>query len=426
MKATDPDIDSPAPLPARGVAAVWLLRVVVGGVFAMAGFVKMIDPWGSLFKIEEYLAVWGIDVPRTLHLVGAMALAAFEFVTGVLVLTGCLRRVAVWFAAVLMAVMLPLTLYVWIANPVPDCGCFGDFLVVSNGATFFKNIIITAGIVVLLRCNKRVKPLYVPDVQWIVGIVSFIYIIAVGLVGYSVQPLVDFRPYKPGYSTAALEPQAVMPSFVYVKDGVEKTFAADSLPGDDWEYVDRIDAPAPAGGLAIFDPADDYDVTADLLADTDSGLMLLAIPELARADLSHTYAVNEIAASMSRRGGSLVAVIATDADGVQRWQDYSMASYDCYTADDSDVKSLARGIMSLVYIQGDTIRWKRTVSSLTLDQVADFAAGEDPAAFDPRPHHTLWVMTWPAAALLLVLYVFQLSLSHLIKKFSRKDEPQEQ
>ena len=40
------------------VAVVWSLRLIVGSLFAMSGFVKMIDPWGFLFKLEEYLAVW--------------------------------------------------------------------------------------------------------------------------------------------------------------------------------------------------------------------------------------------------------------------------------------------------------------------------------------------------------------------------------
>ena len=44
-----------------GVLIVLLLRLVVGGVFAFSGFVKAIDPWGSVYKFGEYLSVFGFE-----------------------------------------------------------------------------------------------------------------------------------------------------------------------------------------------------------------------------------------------------------------------------------------------------------------------------------------------------------------------------
>lgn len=119
-------------------AAVWTLRVLTGSVFIMSGLVKGIDLWGFIFKIEDYLAVWGLSQPRSLVLMAALLISGYEFVFGCMLAAGCYKRVAVWALTAMMGVMLPLTAYIAIANPVSDCGCFGDFWVISNTWTFIK------------------------------------------------------------------------------------------------------------------------------------------------------------------------------------------------------------------------------------------------------------------------------------------------
>ncbi|MDE5954087.1 MAG: DoxX family membrane protein, partial [Duncaniella sp.] len=144
---------------------VWTVRVVIGAVFVVSGFAKSIDPWGSYYKIYEYLDVWGWDIPSALVVLAAFALGGFEFVWGCLLLLGCYRRVAVWLLLLMMAFMLPLTLYIAIADPVADCGCFGDFWIISNTATFLKNIVITQLLLYLAVFNRRVDGLFFPYVQ---------------------------------------------------------------------------------------------------------------------------------------------------------------------------------------------------------------------------------------------------------------------
>ncbi|MDE5635129.1 MAG: DoxX family membrane protein, partial [Muribaculaceae bacterium] len=89
------------------------MRVIVGAVFIMSGITKLIDLWGTVFKIEEYVAVWGIDVPRTVIMMGGLALSTFEFSAGLLLLAGGYRRVGTWGLMACMSFMLPLTLYIW-------------------------------------------------------------------------------------------------------------------------------------------------------------------------------------------------------------------------------------------------------------------------------------------------------------------------
>ncbi|MDE6402372.1 MAG: DoxX family membrane protein, partial [Muribaculaceae bacterium] len=154
---------------------VWLLRIIVGGTFIFSGITKLVDLWGTVFKIEDYLDVWQIDVPRTVVLMGAMALSTFEFVSGLLLLTGCCRRVMTWLVGLLISGMLVLTAYIWYADPVSDCGCFGDFLILSNSATFWKNVVLMAMVVFLIIYNKRGVSLFKAPIQWIVVTVAVFY-----------------------------------------------------------------------------------------------------------------------------------------------------------------------------------------------------------------------------------------------------------
>ncbi|RXE61891.1 hypothetical protein ED328_16750, partial [Muribaculaceae bacterium Isolate-001 (NCI)] len=65
-------------------ATVWALRILVGALFVFSGIVKAIDLWGFVFKLEEYLAAWGMTQPRSLVLMVAMAVSAYEAVFGFL------------------------------------------------------------------------------------------------------------------------------------------------------------------------------------------------------------------------------------------------------------------------------------------------------------------------------------------------------
>lgn len=375
-------------------ALVWVLRVVVGATFVFSGWVKAIDPWGTLYKLTEYFAAMGMTMPHEVTLIASCLLAAVEFTVGVMLIFGIARRVSAWLTLAFMAVMTPITAWIFIADPVSDCGCFGDAVILSNGATFAKNILLLAASIALVLFNRRAITLVSRRLQWIAIVVSVLYPAYLSAYGYLVQPLVDFRPYKVGEPLLDDTDGTEGLQFVYSKDGIEQTFTVDNLPDDSWEFVSRTD-PKPQPGakqFAIMDQ-DGTDVSYDLVAATktaadatggqdeeapapDAGLLLYCISDTGAYGLSRSRQANELYDYITDRGGEMVAVIPATADP-EAWGETVTAKYPVYTADDTDIKALARGHAALVYVSDGVIKWKYNMFDISPELPRDNGTGAD-------------------------------------------------
>lgn len=208
----------------------WFVRIITGGTFIFSGFVKAIDPWGTYYKLQDYMGAMHLPDYPNLLLTGAFLLFGYEFCVGLFLITGCFRKSAPICAAIFMGFMLPLTLWIAVCNPVADCGCFGDFLLISNWATFWKNVILSIAVGWLMYYNRYLQWLIRPHMQWITLIASAAYVTIIGLCGYIYQPLLDFRPYPQGSMLADSEDmageieddEAQNIQLIYERNGVEK------------------------------------------------------------------------------------------------------------------------------------------------------------------------------------------------------------
>lgn len=339
--------------------AVWLARLLLGGTFLVSGMAKMIDPWGAFFKWQDYFAAWGLTdtFPDALLLIGACALALAEFLTGLIVATGSLRRAAPICASAIMAFMLPLSLYIWVANPVDDCGCFGDFLIISNAATFWKNVVLSGLCVFLLKYNRRARCLFSPWVQWMEIAVGALYCVFVGVIGYHRQPLIDFRPYPVGTSLLA-DSEADMTYIYRSPEGKTEEFDPYSLPdeGDGWEFIETRRNSVDNAAFAIL--RDGEEVT-DSVLEAHERMALLVIPDLSKATVAASYTINELSALMP-----VVAVTGSSSSQIERWIDLSMADYPVYRSDERLLKTLARGYMSIVFLSEGTVTGKISLKNL--------------------------------------------------------------
>lgn len=430
---------------------VRLARILVGAVFILSGFVKLIDLWGFVFKIEEYLEVWGILQPRSVVFVVAFLLSGAEFTLGALLAAGCYKRAVPALLLCVMAGMLPLSLYIYIADPVADCGCFGDFWVISNAATFWKNVAITALLLFLLLRNRTAGGWFSPPVQWLVVTLLGLYAMFVGFFGYYIQPMIDFRSFPPGSSLAessesseyseisenserseySESPQSSeysdssesseLPEFVFIyrndATGEAREFGIDDIPEEGWTFVDRrqisgekVDSHAATDFVIL---RDDEDVTSEAV--TGHGIeMLLLIPDLRRADVAYTYPLNELNSYLVKNGGRMAALIGSGSRGLAAWSDLSMASYPLFSAEPTLVKELGRGDMSLVYLRDGVIQWKRALHSIDSDLLSLISSSKgDPAevieAYDPYVTRRLIEVTLLLIGALAVVWILDKS-----------------
>lgn len=363
--------------------AVVALRWVVGAVFIFSGFVKGIDLWGVIYKVTDYINAFGWDWALPYVDVVAVMMPLAEFTIGFLLFIGSFRRVAVWLALAIMAFMLPLTAYVAIYDPVADCGCFGDALVISNTVTFWKNVVITLALCFLLWKNATVRSLYGPAVQWLTVVFPVVYLLVIMAVGFYEQPLIDFRPYKAGTyiigdNKGGLDAEY---SFIYEKNGHRQRFSLYDLPDTTWTFVNREESvPDSVAGdgkvvnqLVFFDG--DYDVASEVLP-LEGDVVLLLIPDLASVNVSSTFMINEMYDSLSESGIMMICLIGGSDSDIDEWREISMADYPVYKMDDTMVKTIARGNPALVRVSDGRILWKQAMGAVNADDVQSV---EDPA-----------------------------------------------
>lgn len=226
---------------------IWLSRYLLGIIFVFSGLVKGIDPLGSAYKFGDYFMAFGLDflMPYTVAL--SFILCAAELFVGLLLILNVRQQVGVWGALLFMAVFAPLTLVIAILDPVSDCGCFGDAIIMSNWETFFKNIPLLAASIFLFYKRKSIEPKFpvIPDT--IIAAILLFVSFSPSIYGYRNLPIIDFRPYSIGTNIAqAMEipPDAPMDEYetilYYEKDGEVKEFTQDNFPWQDstWTFVD--------------------------------------------------------------------------------------------------------------------------------------------------------------------------------------------
>ncbi|MDR1337244.1 MAG: DoxX family protein [Tannerella sp.] len=339
-------------------------RVLVGAVFVFSGLVKAIDPVGNAFKIKEYLSTFGLDYFLwTDHLL-SFGQAALEFTLGFCLLTGVYRKLISLSTLLVMCFMTPLTLYLALYNPVSDCGCFGDALVITNWQTFYKNTVLLACTIFLYLYCRRLTSFYTYRAYWFVVLFSFFFCIAFCIRNYDHLPILDFRPYKTGNNIFKLmetpenAPQAEY-RFIYEKGGVKRAFALEDAPADDstWTYVDSKQIRQ--GFIPKITSFELYNEEGENIGmkilNQSEPLFLLVAPALEQASDRHIEAINLVYDFAREKRYPFYCVTASSPEGIGAWQKNTGADYPFLTADDIVLKTMIRSNPGLMLIKEGTI-----------------------------------------------------------------------
>ena len=175
-----------------------ICRILVGIVFIYSGFVKGVDPLGSDYKFTDYFNAFGMSWMGFSTLFFSFLLSMAEFLIGICLFLNIKIKTAAWGAILFMGFFTPLTLILAIKNPVTDCGCFGDALILTNWETFWKNIILLAMTLVIFYTRDKYKPIFNFLEQTVVLVGTVIFMFCVQWYSFRHLPIVDFRPYAIG------------------------------------------------------------------------------------------------------------------------------------------------------------------------------------------------------------------------------------
>ena len=392
--------------------AVVLLRIIVGATFVVSGFVKAIDPMGTVYKFQEYFAALNFTSLAGSEVVLAFVLPAIELTLGVMLVTGCLRCMTPLLLLLLMFVMLPLTYFLATTDAVPDCGCFGDAFKLTNWQTFWKNVALTVGLLYLLFQNKSVPCIYGPAVQWVVLILTMALSFAISYIGYSTQPLLDFRPYKVGsHIGSKLQPVNEEDFvFIYEKDGKQQQFVLDSVPDeeDGWNFVGREKvtpdlSPAQKAALNAVSIYDNGTDVTDEVLDSTANQVLLLMPDIDKVNRSYAFELNDLARACEQKGATMSAVTSASLAQIEDWTSLTQPTYPIYNGDDSEIKMLARGNPAIVYVQHGVVMWKRTLSSFPAKKLLTSKVPLANLSDDISPSFQLWELLWPYILIMIAL-----------------------
>ena len=175
-------------------------RLLLAATFVFSGMVKVVDPRGTQYKLEDYFLAFGWSgwMPGFLPLWLAVALAVFEFCLGVYLFFGIRRRMTTRLYLLFLGVMTPLTLYLALADPVSDCGCFGDAVTLTNWETFGKNVVLLLLSVVVFRSYRLMSRFVSERNQWTISLYSIVFALVLACYSLYTLPVFDFRPYHIG------------------------------------------------------------------------------------------------------------------------------------------------------------------------------------------------------------------------------------
>ena len=344
--------------------ALTICRLLVGALFIFSSFTKGVDPLGTKYKMLDYLAVYGMTWLNGSAMVLAMLMILAEFIVGICLITKTLPRLAVLGATLLMLFFTFTTLFDALYDLVPDCGCFGTAIKMSNWQTFYKNLVIDAVLVPLIINNKRLENKLGLGTQWIIAIAFALAFLGFELYNYRHLPVVDFMNWKVG-EQLVVEPETE--TRVYLKyrnkaTGETQEYLSPDYPWNDsvwmsqWEFVDsRIEGSANFLGFSALDE-DGNDVTESIL--TTENLLMFTSHDLTKVTEKEWENVRLITEAAGRHDFIVIWVVANEPEYVEQLREKYDFLYDVYYADELEIKPIVRYNPGLVWLDNGLVKDK--------------------------------------------------------------------
>ena len=346
-------------------------RVFVGVLFIISGFIKLNDPVGFSFKLEEYFSPAVLDLPffDPYALAISIVVVIVEVLLGVLLLIGFKPKFTVWSLLAMIIFFTFLTFYSAYYNKVTDCGCFGDAIKLTPWESFTKDIILLILILILLLGINHIKPLFSKKLNWIVvGVATIISILFCNHV-LNHLPVIDFRPYKLGANITegmTIPEDAPKPiqefAWKFSVDGEEKVYVTDGgYPDVAGEFI-GVETKVIQEGYEppIHDftiEKDGGDFTEVMLS--ESKLVMVIAYDLAKSNLDAFKEVKFYTDEALEKGYKVIGMSASGEDESRAVRKEYALNFDFYFTDMTTLKTIVRSNPSILVLEAGTIQQKK-------------------------------------------------------------------
>ena len=346
-----------------------LCRIIVAVTFIFSGFVKAIDPIGTQYKLQDYLGAIGMAgiLPNWTLLAVAVFLAAIEFCIGIFLLFAIQRRLISKLTVAFMAFMTMVTVWIVVADPVKDCGCFGDALHLTNTETLIKNIVLLVCSLVIMYRPLAMFRFVSKSNQWIVTNYTIAFILVSSGLSLYYLPIFDFRPYHIGVNIPRgmeIPKGAKLPqfktTFIMEKNGQRKEFTLDNYPDASWKFIDSKTVQTSEGYIppihdfSITDNKTGLDLTNSVLGHKGYTFLLIA-PHLETADDSNFGDIDRLYEYAQSYDIPFYCLTASTAKAIKRWIDLTGAEYPFCITDEAVLKTIIRSNPGLLLLKDGTI-----------------------------------------------------------------------
>lgn len=348
-----------------------ICRILVGLLFIYSGFVKGVDPLGSNYKFIDYFNAFHMSWMGGTALFFSFILSLAEFLIGVCLFLNLKTKWAAWGALLFMAVFTPLTLVLAIKNPVTDCGCFGDALILTNWETFWKNVILLAMTLVIFYNRQKFKSIFNFLEQTVIVACTIIFMLCIEFYSYRHLPILDFRPYAIGKNInegmtipegAPHDEYEITLKYRNKNTGEIKDFTEENYPWQDtvnWEYASSSEKLVKEGFKA---PIHDFviehpelgDITQEVLQD-NSYTFLVVSYNINKANPENQERLNRLAEYAQEKGYRFYGLSASLAEDTRKYAEAHKVHYDFCSTDEIQLKTIVRSNPGLVLLKDGTI-----------------------------------------------------------------------
>ncbi|SDX21591.1 BT_3928 family protein [Flavobacterium degerlachei] len=346
-------------------------RIFVGLLFIISGLIKLNDPVGFSYKLDEYFSepVFNMPflVPLTLGL--ALFLVILEVVLGVMLLIGYKSKFTIWSLLLMIVFFTFLTFYSAYFDVVKDCGCFGDALHLTPWQSFTKDIVLLFFILILFINKKLVNPLFANAIQNIIAYASIILCMFMAVWVLNHLPIIDFRAYKVGTNIQkgmeipeGAEKSVVEMIFIYNVNGVDTEFTEKDLMAipEGATFVDRKDKVITEGYVPpIHDftmVKEDSDYKEELLQEPK--LLMFVTYDLATPEEGGMTKLEKLNQEAKAKGYKVIGMTASSPELIAKAQKKYGLTFDYYFCDGTTLKTIERANPSIVVIEKGTIKQK--------------------------------------------------------------------